>query len=971
MSFENDQLWQAFLTEVGEQLDCLEVELAKSEFLDIDKLHHIFRIFHSVKSSCAMFDFGAMEAMAHAAENILDQLRNDIIQIDNNILNLLLACVDCLKQQLSESRQSMQAPAQNEELLSSLLALNTKDLPSRFDAPEDEVFEAEFDAVEIEEFARFSSNALDKILTAITNQELSKAERPLKQFVRNTENMGFLRLKKAVLNLKSYLDKGEGQDQSLAGAFFDVLAQFKVINRLTHQDFEAINLHESMCVLFQEHYVASNSVLHSALLSCESLSRTNNAVSNDEYTALISAVEDAANFYMLFQLFNTQDLLLYIVQVLKKIQLNQAPSSVLRINDTLCLIKDCEAEFNNFTKLMELDRQAKSLLEAYRNIVGQTIDEGFHRVDRIAAITSQLNIEPDFLDYADNGEIEFLEFSLKEEKTIVLITVDLEADQQWSLGFIEWLNQYELVTSRTVLCSKESGDSIVEYTKTAFLMVFEQDASVVLDQIKQLDPDSHYIEEAQLVNRDENESVPQAKHLQNKAVKAFEGNTSAESEANKTIRVSSEYIDRFVSRVGEMVLQRNMLNHAMQQGNFSNVINKCKAIVAELHTDGDNDLTRGLQDNLNLLSESFSALNQANDALSSSINLVQNDLMGFRVVPISIVFNRLPRVIRNINLDQDKDIYLEIHGDDIRIDKSMVDILMEPMIHLVRNSADHGIESREQRLASGKSEQGCIQVNAEQLGSVLLVRIKDDGRGLDNEKIMARAKECGLYNDAIVHDEKQLQALIFQPGFSTKDEVNETSGRGVGMDVVQSKIHSVGGRIEITSTPQQGTEFTLYLPLTAAIQGAILFSYQNQLIAVPERNVIQGLSISSSEIQQVQGQAALVYRGDILPLYSIGEVLEWAKSDNEDDDEKSWCSSELDVLIVTNEKYQIGLAVDKVETRQELFIRELHDDILKLPGVGGASITGSGQVILLLDIDEIISIASGTAQNIQSMPSVS
>lgn len=215
--------------------------------------------------------------------------------------------------------------------------------------------------------------------------------------------------------------------------------------------------------------------------------------------------------------------------------------------------------------------------------------------------------------------------------------------------------------------------------------------------------------------------------------------------------------------------------------------------------------------------------------------------------------------------------------------------------------------------------------------------------------------------------EDQLKQLIFLPGFSTSEQVTETSGRGVGMDAVKSSLLAIGGSIDLHSQAGVGTVFTLKVPVSAAIQGVIVFRHQGETLTVPERNVVCGLSVPVRQIQSVQGQAAFVYQGEIIPVYSAGELLHWTVSATG----KRSIDDEQEMLIITDDTHRMALAVDKVIGRQEIFVRKLHGDLMSLPGMGGASILGNGQVALILNCEELMRIASRNSQNLETLLKVS
>jgi chemotaxis protein histidine kinase CheA len=341
-------------------------------------------------------------------------------------------------------------------------------------------------------------------------------------------------------------------------------------------------------------------------------------------------------------------------------------------------------------------------------------------------------------------------------------------------------------------------------------------------------------------------------------------------------------------------------------------------------------------------------------------------VLALRVVPIALVFNRLPRLVRDLAHGLDRQVHLEISGEEVRIDKGMVDVLSEPMLHLVRNALDHGIESAADRIAAGKPAQARLRVVARQQGNTLLVEVSDDGRGLDHERIRASAISKGLLTAeaAAALTARELHNLIFLPGFSTAAQVTEVSGRGVGMDAVKTRVLKLGGQVEISTEAGQGTVFTLRLPLSAAIQNVILVESGGRQLAIPERNVTEILSLSASALQSVQGQACCLLRGVTLPLYHLARLLGQPAV-------AAAASTSLEVVVLTDGVHRIGLIVERVLGRPEVFIRDIHPDLVRLPGVGGASILGDGRVVIIVDCENLFELAVRQAQSLHSLLRVS
>jgi two-component system chemotaxis sensor kinase CheA len=404
------------------------------------------------------------------------------------------------------------------------------------------------------------------------------------------------------------------------------------------------------------------------------------------------------------------------------------------------------------------------------------------------------------------------------------------------------------------------------------------------------------------------------------------GASTHEPVADTSIRVDSSRLDQAMNQVGEMVLLRNRLS----------------AAVARMPQE-DETLTR-------LARETDLAVND-----------LQNTVMRLRMQPCKRLFQSLPRVVRDASRSLGKKVRLEIHGEDVEIDKTVIDALSGPLIHLVRNALDHGLEPPAERQASGKSEEGLLDVAAIHLGDKVQIRIRDDGRGMNPQKILQSALSKGIVSeaDAARLSEREMLDLIFLPGFSTKEQVSELSGRGVGMDVVRSAVQALRGRVEIDTQPQQGTTLTLELPLTLAVLPVLYFRLRRETYALPVATVDSLMEIDPSQIHSISGRLMVQVGADrIVPyldlgLHLQGRALELGK------DEVEGILTEQGLLIVS-----------EAMGTEDSVVKPL-DISAQASWYQGATISGSGAVVLILDTQALTrAIRTGdTALQATSAPS--
>jgi chemotaxis protein histidine kinase CheA len=337
----------------------------------------------------------------------------------------------------------------------------------------------------------------------------------------------------------------------------------------------------------------------------------------------------------------------------------------------------------------------------------------------------------------------------------------------------------------------------------------------------------------------------------------------------------------------------------------------------------------------------------------TTLRMLHGVTLDLRVVPISMVLGRMPRLVRDLARSLGKQVTLEIDDGDIRIDKSMVDALTEPLVHMIRNAMDHGIESPEERMGLGKPDKATITLKATQNGNVARIMIADDGRGLNTAAIRSKAVERGLISDqdAARMSDRELQRQIFAPGFSTASAVTETSGRGVGMDVVLVTIRRLGGSIDIESVEGEGTTFTLNFPVSAALQRIVVVTDGERDLGLPERAVIEVIEVEKKAIQTVGEMAGIQHRDGFLPVRAIETMLGWETP------AETAKQSVFPVVIIGTAERRVGVAVARIKRRQEVFMKELHPALSSVDVLAGATVMGEGQPLLVLDPDTLIAIA--------------
>ena len=396
-----------------------------------------------------------------------------------------------------------------------------------------------------------------------------------------------------------------------------------------------------------------------------------------------------------------------------------------------------------------------------------------------------------------------------------------------------------------------------------------------------------------------------------------------------TIRVSQVKLDNFMNTVAELIISKTMISH---------LVERFEAL----------ELTGAQDDLVKELRKSSVYLDQVSKEIQASV-------LGIRMVPVKTIFTKFPRMLRDLAKASGKKIELQMVGEDTEIDKSLIEELGDPLIHLIRNSADHGVEAPDVRLKQGKPETGIVILRARHEGDSVLVEIEDDGKGIDPAVIRKKALEKGLITQerADTMSDEEAVDMIFLPGFSTAQKITDISGRGVGMDVVRSNVRRLNGRVSVKSAVGKGSIFTLKLPLTLAIIDALLMRSGGQVFALPGTAVEETLLVPQDTVSHLTQRKAIDLRGEVLGISSLKDLLQFRNRGKEQHD----MGADLPVVVVSTQGRRMGIIVDSLMRRQEMVIKPLAPYLASLPGISGASVMGDGGVVLILDPAELMALA--------------
>ncbi len=502
----------------------------------------------------------------------------------------------------------------------------------------------------------------------------------------------------------------------------------------------------------------------------------------------------------------------------------------------------------------------------------------------------------------------------------------------------EIIGQLQLIAANKPLniSGNEKSNSVKE------IVSVEESAEYALqnDEESSLsDQDGDEQELTLLENTSKENSAPAEKakqsEVQSQSTQATQSNQALQSKtSDTTIRVEVARLDELMNLVGELVLGRNRLSQINSRMNES--------------FEG-NPITRDLADT------------------SSQVDLITTELqmavMKTRMVPIAKVFNKLPRLVRDLSRELSREIDLQIYGEETELDKSIIEAINDPLVHILRNSADHGIESPEDRVKAGKSSKGTVIVKAENEGNHIVISIQDDGKGIDTDKIKNKAIDKGLITAQQAAEMTKREALniIFAPGFSMAAKVTNVSGRGVGMDVVKTNITKLKGIVDIESEVGVGSKFIIKLPLTLAIIQGLLVQSSAETIAIPLNSVLEVVRVRKEEIETIHGYEVIRLRDTVLPLARMGQIfsVDFQVKMNE------WQY----IVVVGLAEERLGIAVDSLLGQREVVIKSLGDYLGTIAGIAGSTILGDGKVIMIIDVGQFMQMAKTKTQTHSSFKS--
>ncbi len=895
MSTNNSDLVEQFAIETQQHLDEIEpiLFLPEGELPDQATIAALFRGFHSIKGLARVLGLRGLEALAHHTESLLAEVRSARQPFTLALRDLLLESLDAirtLREHGIVGGLDERAPPALLNALEAALHSGAKGATLNDASPQVPEGALHPDAETLTYFAEMLADCLPglAVLAGVTGWR-DQAVSDLEMLLVAAEKLAFHGLSARLYALAPTVDPANIEP------FAAVIADARRFGRLIEQDVGAEAALAAIAPLLR----LTRAEIAADLLPALGL----NATEARTLTARLVTIAAAG--------LSDGEISLNVMQSLDAPAVYPALRAALE------------------TLVRGGSSGSDDLLELAGDRLREAIAAPWVLSPPVRKLLEDRGIAPALLGDLSQDRIgPLLEILAGSERRLLLLTLALPV-RGARADFLAWLNQRFFPTAARAFT--QSGVDV------AALLVVSADAPrAIRADILAAYPDLAFVDTRVLID-DSVETPWSPPRTANK----IRGSDPADNQ----VRVPVEILDRLFGRIGEFFSISSALNVLIVDSQVPTILHKLAdhAMIKE----------PALLPMIDTLQRQQNDLSQVEAEVHRLVSLIHEATLGLRVIPLDIVFNRFPRMVREFAKEEGKQIRFEARADGIKVDKGMTELLADPLMHMLRNAVDHGIESAAERAATHKPPLAHIRLSAEQLGNRIVIEIRDDGRGIDSERVRRRAVAQGLVTD---YDSRklsveQINRFIFAPGFSTADKVSETSGRGVGMDVVLINISRLGGRIDVRTVVGQGAIFRLDMPLSAAMQTVLLAETSVQTVAFPERMVVEAATVQRDTIQYVNGQRAILHHDRFLPLFGLTDLLHIpAGVDREE-------QGDLSVIIVSSGRFRYGVEVTRILRRHEMLIRETHPRIAQLPGIGGVSTLGTDRIVLVVDPEGLTDLA--------------
>jgi two-component system, chemotaxis family, sensor kinase CheA len=888
---------QEFITEAGEHLDEMESDLLQLEVEPENQeiLNDIFREVHSVKGAADYVGLEKISELSHKLENLLEIIRKGKIAVNNQVIDILIEARDRMVLLNHDLETTKAENVEIQDIIQRIQQLSANDDENPNKKNNNETTENHISPES--DNKQINIKDTDKPYDAYTDNDITVDETYEEEHDSELFEIFIEQLKENILLISE-----KAFELNRSGDPYLILND--ILNSIVSLSSSANYMgYEGLVGIYGRWQDEIKETLESI-----SLGKAVSFKFVEDYMKMV-----LVRFPQVNKILTEEDLLFpeTLSQEWKKKKAEKDDS------DELDIFKAVEKEF-------ELMKQ--------EGLNDQKLNEDFQNVDEVSILSKNMEISDEEVE-----EVEMLELEAPIDNQRLYNNLETALDNA-IMGLSDPLTENDFEND---LFSSDPNDVMTELSEISFA---EPEKNMVEAQENAVNDASFYsLEDNSKEHVDEGAEQEESKFQQEKAGDATkeiiarrQNDTFGDRLLKKTLRVDSHKIDALMNQVGELVVSRAW---------FSQLFNEMRVFQQYLKESSLLEKKEMKQ----VRSLTF-RLSEATVNLGRVANELQEGIMKVRMLPISHLFNRYPRLVRDLISGTDKKVTLEIKGEDTELDKMIIEEISDPLVHIIRNAVDHGIESVEKRISLGKPEIATVTLEAYHESNHVVIEIKDDGKGIDPEKIKNTAFEKGFATKEELDqmNRKEIIALIMRPGFSTTTRVTHTSGRGVGLDVVKKNLEKLNGSVEIDSQPGKQTQFRIKIPLTLAIIPALLVKVGEDLFTIPLANVEETLKILLNETNTIEDVEVIHLRDSTLPLIRLSELFGIRS-------ETSNSGKEFVVVINTGLR-RAGLVVDALIGQEEVVIKPLVDYLQESSGFSGATILGDGRISLILDVYELVNL---------------
>jgi two-component system chemotaxis sensor kinase CheA len=957
MQVDMEYYRRQFYIEAREILESVNSDILKAEVdpENQDLLNSIFRGIHTIKGSAGGFELDTISDFAHHLENLLDCLRRGNLKLSPEIVDVVLAGVDHIEKMIKaceegkapeidtslvdrfkefsckdkqakkipdpEKEEKKENPSKTNPPSESSIPLEVKNTLRKFFSEGYNVFEVEVKYTEDEYTNGFDPLIFLNNLKANTTYFYAKTDiskiPPIETFD------PFILYLKPVLYIATDLSADDIKDIAFDPSLIGIRDLSKVISPSAKESIPIEEIDREHLKEFMIDAVEAMETIEKNILEYEKKD------SPDALNAIFRSIHTLKGDADYIGLSRFAKFTHSLESILEGLRSGNIKRTKELIDILLKALDVLQTTVNNFGIGEGYPAEIESVKNRIDNILNLPKESDEHEIklseDRSAVFLEQIM---QFMDIIKMFDLNILDDVSSKHMTRALKNIKITSS---SIGLHTLAKLAEAALLKIEEKNKEALGGLIKDIE-AFVKGLLSGGTKKLGEI--------LVEEGKITEKDVEEAISKQKHIGEILVEEGKIKTSDVEEAlrkqeiieiasqlkkevrpeeAKTMRVDERKIDIFSNMVGELVVAKNTYEYL---------------VTKLIHSNVDISLIRAFRDNL----YQFSRLSRS----------LQEGVMSLRMIPIKTIFQKFSRVVRDISRRQGKLIDFITDGEDTEIDKKVADMLSDPLIHLIRNSCDHGIEMPEERRKKNKPEKGTVILKASQEGSNLIIKVIDDGRGINREKLYKKALSMGIPIKS--PDDRGIFDLIFIPGFSTKDEVSEVSGRGVGMDVVKTAVESLSGKVSVASEEGWGTEITLAIPMSMGITLAILVEAEGKCYAIPIEYIIETLKIHPSNIKRIHHRYGIYYRGNIIPVESLTNLLYGREGALNIKD----MEEEVPVVIIRSNSGKFGVLVDRLHRNMEIAIKPVPEYLSDIDMLSGVTIMGDGKVVLVLNPENMV-----------------